>query len=125
MRSEAPLITDAPSPLRPLLDFAVDQIARLSTVEVGGQAEPVLDMLLHNHGVHAAELARLIGVAVPEGDATVDADPVAELLELEKDGMEQAVEACVAADATYATLLGEIAACRATHADALEAVHGG
>ncbi|HIW63443.1 MAG TPA: hypothetical protein H9881_13370 [Candidatus Stackebrandtia excrementipullorum] len=120
----SPPVDDTP-PLRPLLDFASGQVAKLDTAAEQGSLDPAtVQMLRDNHAAHAAELARIFGIHVPEGDGALDGDPWEELLRLETEGARQAAEACVAAGPVYATILGEIAACRSAHADALEVLGG-
>jgi hypothetical protein len=82
--------------------------------------------LAGDHRAHAAELARVIGVAVPSRPpqgAAPGADGAAALVKqlrtAELAAQKTAAAACRQAPAARAALVGSIAACRATHAEAL------
>ncbi|SDY52310.1 hypothetical protein SAMN05444365_102525 [Micromonospora pattaloongensis] len=122
----------APDPLAPLLAGALDLAARH---EAAAAARPELaDRLApiaQAHRAHAAELARVIGAAAATPTATAGptsagpggADDVrgmlADLRAAERAGQAAAVQACRAAPAARAALLGSIAAARATHLEVL------
>jgi hypothetical protein len=120
----------SPDPLAPLIAGALDLAARYEAViaahpELTSRLEP----LLHAHREHAAELARWSGTATPTASpvtpspaASTPGDVrtlLAELREAERAGQQAAVEACRAAPAHQAALLGSIAAARATHVEVL------
>lgn len=116
-----------PDPLLPVLDEALALAAAYDRAVV---AQPGLASrltpLAEDHRAHAAELARTIGTAAPSAAApsasasapATTATP-AELRTAEQAAQKNAVVACQAAPAARAALLGSIAACRATHAEAL------
>jgi hypothetical protein len=95
------------------------------------QAQPSLAAqlapLLAEHETHIAALRAALGQ--PSADATpatpvgaVSPDPAGALAQLraaEQAGRADAAAACVSAPDRYAALLGSIAACRATHLEAL------
>ncbi|MEV2240511.1 hypothetical protein [Micromonospora sp. NPDC049891] len=118
-----------PDPLAPLLDESLRLAAGLRSAAT---AHPDLaDRLLplaESHEAHAAELARLTGVATasatptatPSGPPPVDGTAaLAALRQSERAGRESAIRACAAAPAERAALLGSVAAARATHLEAL------
>lgn len=119
-----------PDPLQPVLDEAVTLAAAYDRAAV---ALPTLATRLTplgaDHRAHIAELSRVIGQAVPSagvsgaaGSSAPAADPKAALAELrkaEQSAQRTAVAACRTAPAARAALVGSIAACRATHAEAL------
>jgi len=114
-----------PDPLQPLLDEARSLAAAYDRAVA---AQPALSArlgpLAADHRVHAADLAHLIGAtasAGPSGPAleSAAADPLAALRTAELAAQRTAVAACLAAPADRAGLVGSIAACRATHAEAL------
>lgn len=117
----------APDPLQPLLDEAV---ALATAYDRAVVTQPRLTArlapLAADHREHAAELARLIGTPPPSAVASVapaaSSSPsvtVADLRTAEQAAQRNAAAACRQAPADRATLLGSIAACRATHAEAL------
>ncbi|TQL78737.1 hypothetical protein FB566_4329 [Stackebrandtia endophytica] len=123
-RDQVAVVDETPV-LQPVLDFAADQIARLTAaVDGGAPNDATLVMLRDNHLAHAGELARIIGVDVPEGSADVDGDLLPTLNRLEAEGTQQATDACLETTPEFAVLLGEIAACRASHSDVLGAIGG-
>jgi len=118
---------DPPDPLQPLLDEA---LALATAYDRAAAARPALGArlapLAADHRTHAADLAKLIGAtasasAAPSGPAveSAAADPVAALRTAELAAQRTAVAACLAAPADRAGMVGSIAACRATHAEAL------
>ncbi|MFC4067943.1 twin-arginine translocation signal domain-containing protein [Actinoplanes subglobosus] len=114
-----------PDPFQPLLDEAVALAAAYDRVIV---AQPGLASrltpLAEDHRAHAGDLARLIGAAVasvaPSASAPSAAgDTTATLRKAEQAAQKNAAAACKTAPADRAALAGSIAACRATHAEAL------
>jgi hypothetical protein len=80
-----------------------------------------LKPLADDHRAHASALAKLIGKPVPTAaPASVGpGDVLAGLRTAEQTAQRNAVTACKQAPADRAALIGSIAACRATHAEAL------
>jgi hypothetical protein len=123
----APAAT-TPDPLQPLLDEA---LALAGAYDRAAAARPALSArlapLAADHRTHAADLAKLIGAAASASAAAsagpalenAAADPVAALRTAELAAQKTAVAACLAAPADRAGMVGSIAACRATHAEAL------
>jgi len=122
-----------PDPLQPVLDEA---LALAVAYERAALAQPALAArltpLAGDHKAHAAELARLIGAssAAPGSSAprstTFSASTPAEvertlsdLRESERAAARTATAAARAARPERVGLVGSIAACRATHAEAL------
>jgi hypothetical protein len=128
-----PAPAPSPDPLAPLLAGTVELISRYDAAlaahpELSSRLMPVRE----THVAHAAELARVTGVATPAttgpmsgGSSSSPADPadargtLAALRAAEQVGRRAAGDACLAAPAERATLLGSIAAARASHAEAL------
>jgi hypothetical protein len=111
----------APDPLQPVLDEAVALAAAYDRVAA---IQPALARrlgpLAADHRVHAAELARVIGAAAPSAPAS--AAPVATIEDLRaavRAARRTADTACRQAPAARAALVGSIAACRASHIEAL------
>jgi hypothetical protein len=115
-----------PDALQPLLDEA---LALAAAYDRAVLAQPGLAKrltpLADDHRTHAAELARVIGKALPSGapaSGAPDADAagsVAALRKAEQAAQKTAVVACRAAPAARTGLTGSIAAARAAHAEAL------
>ncbi|RIV40763.1 hypothetical protein [Micromonospora radicis] len=123
-----------PDPLTPLFDEALRLAAGLRAAataqpDLAGRLTPLAEA----HEAHAAELAQLIGAALPSTTVTPD-DPtgtppgtppadraatLAALRKAERAGRDSATAACAAAPEDRAALLGSIAAARATHLEAL------
>ncbi|MEV6851107.1 hypothetical protein [Actinoplanes sp. NPDC051411] len=80
-----------------------------------------LKPLADDHRAHASALAKLIGRSVPAAApaAVGSGDVLAGLRTAEQTAQRNAVTACKQATADRAALIGSIAACRATHAEAL------
>jgi hypothetical protein len=118
---------EAPDPLQPLLDEAMALAAAYDRVTVtqpglAGRLSPLAD----DHRAHAAELARVIGAALPSGPAAPAGSApagasavIADLRKAEQAAQKTATTVCRQAPAERVTLVGSIAACRATHAEAL------
>jgi hypothetical protein len=138
----APSAQQAPDPLRPLLDATLALEDRYSrTIAAIPALAARLAPLAADHREHAVALAKEIGqpaAASPSAtvSATVSASPsatastsvavpgdpaaaVAALATAEKAAQENAAVACLAAPWYRAALLGSIAACRASHLEAL------
>lgn len=124
-----------PDPLQPILD---DALALALAHERAAVAQPSLaDRLVplaEDHRAHASELARVIGTAAPATAAIGTAAPatapsasapppaatLADLRAAERAAQRTATAAARTAQADRAGLVGSIAACRATHVEALK-----
>jgi len=119
----------AADPLQPVLDEALTLAA---AYDRAGLAQPVLSArltpLAADHRAHAAELAKLIGQplpsAAPAASSSLAPAPTATatlavLRKSEQEAQKTAAAACRQASAARAAFVGSIAACRATHAEAL------
>jgi hypothetical protein len=114
-----------PDPLQPILDEA---LALALAYERAAIAQPSLaarlSPLAGDHRAHAAELARVIGTvapsAAPSASAAAVAQTTAELRKAEQAAQRTATAAARTAQPERAGLVGSIAACRATHAEALK-----
>jgi hypothetical protein len=96
-----------------------------AAIEARPDADATLTMLRDNHLAHVETLAKITGQSGKPAEDTVEGlseDPVGALHTAESDGFDEAMAACVAATVEFAVLLGEIAACRATHADVLKEI---
>jgi hypothetical protein len=114
----------APDPLQPVLDEAVALAAayeRTAVAQPGLAAR--LTPLAQDHRAHAAELTRVIGreqpSAAPSASAPPVADGLADLRTAVQAAARTATAAAGAAQPDRVMLVGSIAACRATHAEAL------
>jgi hypothetical protein len=122
-----------PDPLRPLLVGTIALAGRYDAVVAALPALAArLTPLREDHRAHVDALARELGLAGrplpsrtpsagPSGTA-VPSDQAAALAALaaaEKAAQQDAVAACLAAPSYRALLLGTIAACRASHVEAL------
>ncbi|MCW6007729.1 hypothetical protein K1W54_24735 [Micromonospora sp. CPCC 205371] len=115
----------SPDPLAPLLAETLDLAARHEAAiaaypELADRLTPVLEA----HRQHATDLAKLTGAAPPSAASSTPAaaapagDAKATLAALraaEQQGQKTAADACLAAPAERAALLGSISAARATH----------
>jgi hypothetical protein len=121
----------APDPLQPLLDEALALAAAYdqATVTQPGLARR-LTPLADDHRAHAAELARVIGAPLPSASAIPSESPssagsiaantaISDLRKAEQAAQKTATAACRQASAERVALVGSIAACRATHTEAL------
>ncbi|BCJ54783.1 hypothetical protein Asp14428_62580 [Actinoplanes sp. NBRC 14428] len=113
----------APDALQPLLDEAVALAAAYDRAAV---AEPRLAArltpLADDHRAHAAELAKVIGAALPSTAPSAPPGPAYSLKSLRKAeqvAQKTAAAACRKAPAARAALTGSIAAARAAHAEVL------
>jgi hypothetical protein len=111
----------SPDPLQHVLDEAVALAAAYDRAAANqpGLAKR-LTPLAADHRAHITELTRAIGTPPPSASAPGDA--VATLKSLraaEQAAQKTANTACRQAPAARAALVGSIAACRATHAEAL------
>jgi hypothetical protein len=114
-----------PDPLQPVLDEALALAAecdRLAVTEPDLAAR--LTPLASDHRAHATELARLIGAEIPSTAPSASAPAVggsrADLRKAVQAAQRTATTAARQAPAARAALVGSIAACRATHAEALK-----
>jgi hypothetical protein len=114
-----------PDPLQPILDEA---LALAGAFERAAIAQPALAArltpLAEDHRAHAVELARVIGTvsasAAPSASAAQIAQTPAELRTAEQAAARTATTAARTARPERVALLGSIAACRASHAEALK-----
>ncbi|MCU7723754.1 hypothetical protein ODJ79_08525 [Actinoplanes sp. KI2] len=136
---DKPAPAATPDALQPLLDEA---LALAAAYDRAAAAQPALSArltpLAADHRAHAADLAHLIGTSVPPAASTTSApgatgstgttgttgesaaaDPFTALRAAEQAAQKTAAAACLAAPPDRAGLVGSIAACRATHAEAL------
>jgi hypothetical protein len=123
---DGPDHTPPPDALQPVLDEA---LALAAAYDRAGVAQPGLAQrltpLAADHRAHATELARVIGKALPSApapgasDGAQAPDTLATLRKAEQAALRTATTAAKQAPAARATLVGSIAACRATHAEAL------
>ena len=106
-----PLLTEAVA-----LAGAYDKAAAAQP-DLAARLKPLAD----DHRAHASALAKLIGKSVPAADpaAVGSGDVLAGLRTAEQTAQRNAVTACKQAPPDRAALIGSIAACRATHAEAL------
>lgn len=109
---------DTTEVLRPVLKTARDLARAYDAAAAASNGKAALEMLRDNHSAHAEALAELLGEST-KADAIEDGWSVDRLRKAEAKAVEQAVDACVGAPSDYAVLLGEIAACRASHRDVL------
>jgi hypothetical protein len=117
----------APDPLQRVLDEAVALAAAYDRAAVNQpELAQRLTPLAADHRAHITELARVIGTSAPSAPAPASSaaagDAVATLKSLraaEQAAQKTANTACRQAPAARAALVGSIAACRATHAEAL------
>jgi hypothetical protein len=122
---DEPEPTPPPDPLQPLLDEALAMAAAydrvvLANPDLGERLTP----LAEDHRAHAAELTRLIGAALPaalpsSAAPAAESATLATLRKAEQAAQRTAVAACKTASADRVMLVASIAACRATHAEAL------
>jgi hypothetical protein len=112
----------APDPLQPVLDEAVALAAAYDRVAA---VQPALARrlgpLAADHRAHAAELARVIGTAAPSAPASAApaAATIEDLRAAVRAARRTADTACRQAPAARAAMVGSIAACRASHVEAL------
>jgi hypothetical protein len=117
---------EAPDPLQPLLDEA---LALTAAYDRAALAQPGLagrlTPLAADHRAHAAELSQVIGKALPSASASgapggdAAASTLTVLRKAVQAAQKTAATVCRQAPAERAALAGSIAACRATHAEAL------
>lgn len=114
-----------PDPMQPVLDEALAlTIAYDRAVLADPERAALLTPLAEDHRVHAAELARLINRPTPSAPgpsaSTAAVDRSAEeLRELERTAQRTATTLARVAPPETAGLLASIAACRASHVEAL------
>jgi hypothetical protein len=126
----APVAPPRPDPLIGMFSEAQAMVSRYdAAIRAFGSLSAQLTPLRDAHQAHATALAAIMkpapstaavasGAAAspPPGDAKA---ALATLRAFEQSGAKMAIEACVAATAARATLLGEIAAARASHLEVL------
>ncbi|WP_352244403.1 hypothetical protein [Actinoplanes sp. NBRC 103695] len=113
-----------PDPLQPVLDEARALAAAYDRLAA---AQPDLSAritpLAEDHRAHAAELERLVGASPAASTApsagTAPAGTLAEMRTAEQAAARTANASARTAPADRAMLIGSIAACRATHVEAL------
>ncbi|HEY7271309.1 MAG TPA: hypothetical protein VH502_01155 [Actinoplanes sp.] len=114
-----PDVPPAPDPLQPVL---VEAVALAAAYDRLAAAQPPLARrlgpLAADHRAHAAELARVMGTAAPSAPASAAAT-IEDLRAAERAAQRTAGTACRQAPAERAALAGSIAACRASHVEAL------
>jgi hypothetical protein len=121
---DGPAPPSAADPLAPLLDEALALAAAYDRAAV---AQPGLagrlTPLAADHRAHVTELTRVIGSAgaktAPPSAGSDAADVIAGLRDAELAAQKTAANVCRQAPAGRTALAGSIAACRATHAEAL------
>jgi hypothetical protein len=128
-----PRPTPSPTP-HPLADTLAGTVALADRYQITIEAFPdlaeQLQPLLTEHRAHLDALRRAMGVPNPSGSPSASAsssvtpapDQAAARTALrtaEQTGQSDATAACLASAAEYASLLGSIAACRATHVEVL------
>lgn len=103
----------------PLLGLLLETRSLLAAYDAVIAAEPQsaakLQPLREAHAAHLAELTAMISPPSPSAAPTTAATTVAALKAAETAAAKTAYEACLATTAQRATLVGEIAAARATH----------
>lgn len=118
---------DATPPPDPLLPFLTATVALADQYDAAIAAESSLSARLtplrDDHRAHVRALAREIGISPPSPSASASAESapstVQKLLAAEKDAQKDAEKACLEGPSYRAALLGSIAACRASHQEAL------
>jgi hypothetical protein len=117
---------ERPDALQPILDEALALAAAFGQAALAApDLSPRLTPLAADHRAHAAELSRVIGKPAPSPSAAPSApagDAAALLRQLRTSvqaAQRSAATACRQAPAARAALVGSIAACRATHTEAL------
>nr|WP_189114209.1 hypothetical protein [Pilimelia terevasa] len=119
------LFRDDPAPPHPLAPLLAETDALVAAYGRTMAAQPALAARLEPvhaaHTAHAAALRAAIGAGAgtPAPDAGAAAPGVAALRRAEQAAQRAAAAACLSADGVRATLLGEIAAARATHLEVL------
>jgi hypothetical protein len=110
-----------PDALQPVLDEALALAAACDRLAVD---EPAVAALASDHRAHADELSRLIRAEIPSTAPSASAPAVggsrADLRKAVQSAQRTATTAAKQAPAERAALVGSIAACRATHAEALK-----
>jgi hypothetical protein len=122
----------APSPTPDaLLPFLAATVALVARYDAAINAEPSLSARLtplrDDHRAHVQALAREIGIPQPSGSPSNPTGPSGSaapptlqgLITAEHDAQKDAEKACLEGPGYRAALLGSIAACRASHQEAL------
>ncbi len=108
-----------------LLPFLAATIALADTYDAAIDALPALSARLtplrDDHRAHVRALAKEIGVPQPSTHPSTSASPPAleSLVAAERAAQEEAEKVCLEGPSYRAALLGSIAACRASHQEAL------
>ena len=116
---------DPTPPPDPLLPFLTATVALADQYDATIAAEPSLSAQLtplrDDHRAHVRALAREMGTPAPSPStsASAAASTPQALLAAEKDAQKDAEKACLEGPSYRAALLGSIAACRASHQEAL------
>jgi hypothetical protein len=115
---------DPPPPPDPLMDFYLETLALAALYEA--DRRPLTAPIRDAHKAHAAALAAIMyPPPAPASSAPASTAPSqapsnpAAIREAEQKAWQKAVDACLAAPAERATLLGEIAVARACHLEVL------
>ena len=126
---DKPAARPTPHPLAPVVAGTLALIDRYQvTTATYPDLDTRLEPLLADHRAHLDALRQAMGTPGPTASASASAsasvapdpaDALAALKAAEQTGQTDAVAACLAAPADYASLLGSIAACRATHIEVL------
>jgi hypothetical protein len=116
---------EPPPPPDALLPFLTATAVLADQYDAAIDAQPSLSARLtplrDDHRAHIRALAREIGTSPPSPSASASAVPssVQALLAAEEDAQKDAEKACLDGPSYRAALLGSIAACRASHREAL------
>lgn len=111
---------DGTEVLRPVLKSARELVAAYKAAAASvPEAKKSLDVLRGNHSEHVKALEKLLGEP-DEPARQLDGGSLAGLRRAESRAAKDAAKACVGAPDEFAVLLGEIAACRASHHDVLK-----
>jgi hypothetical protein len=110
-----------PDPMQPVLDEARALAARYDQLALSQpDLAPRLTPLGDDHKAHIAELSRLIEASpAPSASAPAVRTSIAELRTAEQQAQRTAITSARTAGPDRAALLGSIAACRASHVEAL------
>ncbi len=118
--------TPEPDPLQPLLDEALSLAAAYDRAAVTRpDLADRLAPLAADHRAHATELSRVIGADLPSAAPSTPAapdpgQPLSDLRAAEQKAQRTATLSARTVPSDRAALVGSIAACRATHAEALK-----
>jgi hypothetical protein len=119
---EKPAPPPPPDPLAPLIGeaLALSATYRSAAAVSNPGLAARLTAIAADHDAHAREVAQLIATPLPSAPPSASATPaVAALRAAETKAHGTAVAACLAASPGRVALVGSIAACRASHLEAL------